>query len=143
MKEIPNYENYLIDEDGNVFSKYTDKYLKIAKNDNGYLVVRMRKDKKASSKYIHKLVAETFIPNPNNYPYVRHKDGNITNNNVSNLEWTNKGKKVIGTHVITGDKIVFNSMSEAGDYFGTTSTTINNALRGICKTSCGYTWEYA
>lgn len=37
MKEIPNYENYLIDEDGNVFSKHTDKYLKIAKNDKDFI----------------------------------------------------------------------------------------------------------
>lgn len=142
MKELTEFENYLIDENGNVFSRYSNKYLKISKNQSGYLVVRMRKDNKCYSRFIHKLVAQTFIPNPHNYCYVCHKDGNITNNSVSNLEWTNRGKKIKGIHCITKEALEFNSIKEAADYFGVNSTTINNALCGVCKTSCGYIWQY-
>ena len=43
--------------------------------------------KKYTFHYVHRLVAEVYLPNPNNYEYVKHKDGNRMNNHVSNLEW--------------------------------------------------------
>ncbi|MDP4224837.1 MAG: HNH endonuclease [Bacteroidota bacterium] len=54
-----------------------------------YNCVKLIKDGKRNSFYIHRLVAETYIPNPNNLPEVNHKDGNKDNNHISNLEWTN------------------------------------------------------
>ena len=53
----------------------------------GYLHVVLCKDGKAKAFTVHRLVAESFLPNPHNYPCVNHKDENKQNNNVSNLEW--------------------------------------------------------
>ena len=53
----------------------------------GYLKVGLTKEGKQKYKFVHRLVAETFIPNPNNYPIVNHIDGDKTNNHISNLEW--------------------------------------------------------
>lgn len=53
----------------------------------GYYRVALRKDKKYKHFYVHRLVAEAFIPNPDNLPYVNHKDESRTNNCVDNLEW--------------------------------------------------------
>jgi hypothetical protein len=64
------------------------KELKPHNNGHGYLNVSLHgKDKKEKHAYIHILVAKAFIPNPNNYTQVNHKDFNKTNNNVENLEW--------------------------------------------------------
>lgn len=49
--------------------------------------VGLTKESKIKTKAIHRLVAETFIPNINGFPQVNHKDGNKENNNVNNLEW--------------------------------------------------------
>lgn len=54
---------------------------------NGYLCVGLWKDGKSRSKYIHRIVAENFIPNANDLPEVNHKDENKQNNRVDNLEW--------------------------------------------------------
>lgn len=54
---------------------------------NGYLVVGLWKDCKCEQHYIHRLIAQTFIPNPNGYAEINHKDEDKTNNSVSNLEW--------------------------------------------------------
>ena len=83
---------YYADRDGNVYSlgKNTHKVkkLKAQKHSQGYLMVRINN----KIKYVHRLVATAFIPNPNNYPQVNHIDGDKTNNTVSNdhtnnLEW--------------------------------------------------------
>ena len=55
----------------------------------GYLQVHLSKNGKHYAKSIHRLVAQTFIPNPNNYSQVNHKDEKRDNNNVENLEWCN------------------------------------------------------
>jgi len=82
---------YLVDEKGNVFSLFTNKYLKQSESKTGYLVVNIRINNKRVPAYIHRLVAEAFIANTDNKPEVNHKDGNKHNNTVDNLEWvTNK-----------------------------------------------------
>jgi hypothetical protein len=58
------------------------------KNQQGYLVFDFRR-RGGKCVLVHRLVAEAFIPNPNNYPQINHKDGNKQNNNVDNLEWCN------------------------------------------------------
>lgn len=89
MREIKGFENYLIDESGTIINKNTS-CIKIGTSNNtgkGYLCVDLYKNGKRKRFYIHRLVAETFIPNPENKPYINHIDGNPKNNNVSNLEW--------------------------------------------------------
>lgn len=72
------------------------RILKAAPNKNtAYLVVALWKDNKGITKTIHRLVAETFIPNPNNLSDVNHKDGNKQNNWVDNLEWCDRSENLI------------------------------------------------
>lgn len=70
------------------------KQLKFTDNGRGYQLVFLTKKSKRINKYVHRLVAETFIPNPNNLPEVNHKDLNKSNNCIDNLEWiTNADNK--------------------------------------------------
>lgn len=83
--KLRNFENYEIDTYGNVFRD--NRQIKPQLNKNGYLRVYLSKNGKVSKKYVHRLVAETYIPNPENLPQINHKDGNKLNNNANNLEW--------------------------------------------------------
>lgn len=92
-RNIANFEGYMISNTGKVFSTKTNKYIKLEKhNDGNYIqiTVRLCKNSKYYTKIVSRLVAEAFIPNPNNYPEVNHIDENSVNNNVDNLEWCNK-----------------------------------------------------
>lgn len=93
-KEIKDYGHYIIDENGNVFNQQTKKILKGSIGEGGYKYYRLSKDGKKEMFYAHRLVAETFIDNPNGLPVVNHKDGNKLNNHVSNLEWVSYSANV-------------------------------------------------
>lgn len=88
--KILSNPNYLINKRGDIFSLYTNRLRSIKQNQSGYYVVIL--DKK--TKMIHRLLAETFIPNPMNYPEVNHIDGNKTNNSISNLEWCTRKQNI-------------------------------------------------
>jgi len=78
---------YSVDTEGNVYGKRTGAILKGAINSKGYRVVMLRQDGKTVGATVHRLVAQAFIPNPNNLPQVNHKDEDKGNNSVDNLEW--------------------------------------------------------
>ena len=84
---IKDYPNYTINENGEVKSIYVSKMLKPRTAGRGYYCYQLRNENGVKNEYIHRLVAKTFIPNPNNLPQVDHIDGNRANNNVSNLRW--------------------------------------------------------
>lgn len=89
-KEIEGYDgDYLISNLGKVRSlKYKNpKILKPGKNMGGYYYVILCKNNIPKTSYLHRLVAENFIPNPDNKLTVNHLDANKLNNNVTNLEW--------------------------------------------------------
>ena len=68
-------------------------------NKKGYLIVGLSKNGKRKTVIVHRIVAQAFIPNPNKYPQINHKDENKTNNNIDNLEWcTNSYNHNFGTH---------------------------------------------
>lgn len=93
MIPTPINPKYLVHEDGKIFSIYTNKYLSATDNGCGYLNVKLFLYKDSNNKkhyktlYVHRLVAEAFIPNPCNFPQVNHIDGDKSNNVVANLEW--------------------------------------------------------
>lgn len=113
-KPIKDYEGlYEISNYGRVKSFYKDK-TKILKKGirNTYEIIQLSKNKKRKSFQIHRLVAEAFLDNPNNYEIVNHKDFNRINNRVDNLEWCNQKYNVnysrinmIGKNHIQKDKI--------------------------------------
>lgn len=87
MKSIQGYGGlYKVTKDGKVYSERLKRYLKQQKYKHGYLYVGLYTDKR-KYKTIHRLVAETFIPNSKKLSQVNHKDGNKENNHISNLEW--------------------------------------------------------
>lgn len=101
-KNIEGYEGkYQVSNLGRVKSMIgQEKVLHPKKHRNGHLQIGLHKDKKRKTMYIHRLVAQAFIPNPDNLPCVNHKDENPNNNNVDNLEWcTQKYNCNYGTRV--------------------------------------------
>ncbi len=85
--EIQNYSDYLIYDDGLVFSEKRNIIMKTFNNNKGYEFVCLWKNGKRKCCKIHRLVAEHYVPNPENKSDVDHIDGNKSNNNVSNLRW--------------------------------------------------------
>jgi len=89
--KIKNYPKYMISNLGRVWSEYTKKYIKphLRSKDKGkaYLKVSLYNIDGTKTFSMHRLLAETFIPNPDNKCCINHKDGNKTNNHLANLEW--------------------------------------------------------
>lgn len=93
-KYHPYFNDIKVSNNGRILSRKSGKWreLKPYSNNRGYLRVSIGHDKHES---IHRLVAETFIPNPENKEQVNHKDGNKLNNIVSNLEWCTMSENII------------------------------------------------
>jgi hypothetical protein len=87
-KTIKGHRKYSISDKGNVMN-FFDKVIKPRLNDKGYYRISLIEDdgRKLKTHYIHRLVAEAFIPNPDNKPFIDHIDNNPLNNNVNNLRW--------------------------------------------------------
>lgn len=86
-KEHPYFTSYLIQNGGLIKSKKTGKILKTRKDKGGRERVNLCKDGYVKTVHVYRLVAETFIPNPNNYNTIHHIDHDKTNNSWYNLEW--------------------------------------------------------
>lgn len=84
---IQGYPRYMITPEGMVWSNFTDKYLQFNYSQTGYASVELFNHDGSKRLLVHRLVATAFIPNPNNFPCVNHKDENRANNKASNLEW--------------------------------------------------------
>lgn len=151
MREIKGFENYMITEDGNVFSKHAKRYIKTSITNRGYEVVGLHKNGSRSKKLVHRLVAEAYLENKNNFPVINHKDFNKLNNNKDNLEWCTQRynlehsgvlKKVKQLNKNTGTVInVFDSMNEAERSTGVNNGNISKCCSGKLKTAGGYKWE--
>ena len=131
-----------------------EKLLKHGSDKDGYLNVKLCKEGKVKSRSVHRLVAQAFIPNPDNKPEVNHKDEDKTNNKVENLEWvTSKeninygtrtercSKPIYGINIKTNERIEFPSTREA-QRNGFDQSHIVDCLKGRRKSHKGYKWFY-
>lgn len=90
---IKSTDRYVKNKNG--YRKIYGKILKARVDKYGYLRIGLMKNKKQKHYLVHRLVAETFIPNPDKFPIINHKDGNKLNNHISNLEWCNQSYNII------------------------------------------------
>jgi len=169
-KPHPEYKEIEVSTMGNVrtldklvFGKGNGTYpvkgriLKQHKNNCGYLLVSIPISGRRPTKTVHRLVAQTFINNPQNLPQVNHKDGNRENNNVSNLEWCTASynskyrekfgnalsKPVCAINLATGKVLHFRSQYEASRVLGIQQPNINAVIKGKRKQTGCYLFENA
>lgn len=100
-KDIVGYDGvYKVSNTGRIMSynhyRNSEPHeMSLLNHNSGYLCVGLSKNRKATHYLVHRLVAEAFIPNPNGYDFVNHKDENKKNNSVENLEWCTKSQNSI------------------------------------------------
>lgn len=169
-KDIKGYEGlYQVSNMGRVKSlgrvdgsnhRLYEKILKLKKRNN-YLGIDLHKNGELRTYSVHRLVAQAFIPNPNNLPQVNHIDENKINNQIDNLEWctvlynntygTRMERQIASKNIpiygFTNNpyyrKIWFSSISQAKDFINGDQTGISHVLRGRYKTHKGWSFKYA
>ncbi len=147
LKEISDFD-YKISSCGEVYSlheKNWDEPLQKRVDRAGYYTVRLNRDGRSFTKYVHRLLAEAFIPNPNNLPQINHKNGCKTDNRIDNLEWVTHGKNIehayqTGLISKTSKKVrlastgeVFESIRQASVKLSIPYSTLKNYLNGTRK----------
>ena len=166
-KTISNNKNYMVSNAGRI-RHVNDNVDHSTRDNKGYLVTDLYKDGQRFTHRVHRLVAQEFIPNPDNKPCINHIDGNKHNNNFSNLEWVTKkencrhawvnglakpSKSMLGRKnpnagrkgkpfriVETGE--VFETLHECEKVINGNNRHINDCLKGRQKTHRGYHFEY-
>lgn len=160
---------YFVSDEGDVFSSQSNRKLKPHIQAGGYLRIELNYDGIKRKELIHRLVAEAFIPNPNNYPIVNHKDENPANNRVDNLEWctyeynsnygtcqerirehrpqiegyTHVQSKVVRQFDLKGNFIKeYGSCGMAAKETGLDVRSISKCASGRLKQYAGYGWSY-
>ena len=126
-------------------------------NNGGYFEIQLSTNTKYKHYKVHRLIAETFISNPNNLPIINHKDHNKLNNNINNLEWCTrkynnnyepkKTKFPKSVKINQYDKNMnfiktYNSLAEVSKEFNVSITSIRYCCLGKNKTCKGYIWKY-
>lgn len=163
-KEIQGYNGrYFISSNGQIKNKY-GKILKPWIR-NGYYTIGLMVNKKRTNYYVHRLVAEYFLSNPDKQRnFVNHLDGDKLNNNVSNLEWCTRQENAqhayeTGLLIPTVENLVrfdrkpviriedgkwFSGVTEAANQMGVCEAAMSKCLnKGLSATCCGYHWKFA
>ena len=94
MSQIEGYENYTINEDGKVINTNNGREKKPSINNNGYYRVYLSKNGKQKLFTLHRLIAQAFIPNPDNKPCVDHINRNKQDNRIENLRWATESENM-------------------------------------------------
>ena len=144
--EIKDCPGFIITRNGVVFNTVKGQIV-ASFIRNGYKCVRIH-DKNF---YVHRLLAEAFIPNPENKPEINHKDGKKLNNDLSNLEWATYSENIshayrAGLRATTQVRCIeenqlFDSIKEAESFYGMADRTLYRHLSGKSKTCRGLHWE--
>ena len=150
-REIPDYEGlYGVSNFGNVYNLRT----KCGVNPLRESYVVLSKDSKAKTWRIGDLVARTWIRNVGGLAYVRHKDGDVRNNRVDNLEWCAEKERVrMGRNgelkrrvlqlTLMGDLVrKYGSVSDASYASGVDKGSISRCCRGSAVSAGGYRWRF-
>lgn len=150
-KPVVGYEDYEVSNLGRVYSKKSKIYLKPMVHRDGYLRVALYVNNKRQYKYIHQLVAQAHIPNPNNFTEINHLDRDKTRNTIDNLEWSSRTHnvqhshgKVVQQYDINGNLInEFPSCHEAGRVLGIPGGSIWYTIQKS-KNHCynNFIWKY-
>ena len=156
-KPVLDFTKYAVDKKGNVYSN--GYMVKPYINCNGYHRISLSMNDgtttKRQNKYVHRLVAEAWIPNPKNLPFVNHINANKIDNRVENLEWCTAsgnmlhdsklrgtGKRIYAFNSTTGKFYKsFESIKAAGREIGVDSTTITKVISGDRLLAGGYFWK--
>lgn len=162
LVKVPNLP-FWASPDGTIYNKHGRKY-KPVKLKNGYYRIGTRINGKPSVFLVHRLIALTFIDNPNNYPWINHKDEDRSNNSVDNLEWcTPKYNANYGTRIqrqiehqrnredvskpviriLNGEETRYPSAKQAERELQINNSNIIACCLGKRKTAGGYEWRYA
>jgi len=155
-KVYKDYLNYIITPKGQIYSKTTKNYLKVTKKLSGHIQVHLCKNGKYKHFYVHRLVAELFIPNENSQYCVNHKNGNASDNRVINLEWTTqKNNALHSCRVLKNNTKQVIQYSKNGEYIdqydsvqissektGIDHRNIASVARGEMPTTGGFVWIY-
>ena len=157
-REVKEYSNYEVNQLGEIRHKKRQKILKPRDNNGGYQYVNFKINGKNTNFAVHRIVANAFIPNPNGYTEVNHKDYK-KNNCVDNLEWIsssqnkqhsylkqeNKKSRGKAVNQYTKEGIflkTFDSVSDAAKELGCCVAAISNCCLGRTKTSQGFRWSF-
>lgn len=163
-KDVVGYEGlYQVSNLGRVRSlpRYSTsgKILKYQLDRYGYYRVCLSKHNKNTLKQIHRLVAQAFIPNPNNLSFVNHKDEDSTNNKVTNLEWCTheyncnygtRNKRISITQSVDicqytlDDKFIkkWHGINYVSKIYNINHANIISCCKGKRKSAGGYKWRY-
>ena len=170
-KDVDGFPGYRVSNKGRVSGPRKSE-LKLVDGGQGYLKVTLSIEGRHVDKRVNRLVAQAFIPNPNNHPLVMHLDNDRANNDVRNLAWgthaennhycsvcgrhgdglndevrerayASRRSPVIAINCFTGEEIHFRSQHDAARELGVSQQHIWGVLNGHRRTTGGYRFEYA
>ena len=162
-KKVNGFPYYEVSSHGKIKNVVTGYMLSDRYRTSGYAIASLYIGKKKSTnKYVHRLVAEAFILNPNNYPTVNHIDFDKKNNKIENLEWATQSQQMLHNRKKTNKKTITNSMRkvwqmsldkktkiklynsclEAAKVTGCDHSTIIKVCKGTSNSCGGFKWKY-